>query len=165
MKKYNVRFCQCGRVHFIEQEKVDTAIEKEKQVLIICNNCGNSYVVGADKAQDENGETCYMMYLYDMRDTEINNMSKIDNIVFTAGEHIRMMTGGEATFYGNNTFIDWETEKPENITKERWQELQKTVHVEHTINWIRDDNKLEQMSHYCTGIDWKGTKYEQEWNR
>jgi hypothetical protein len=164
MKKYDVRFCNCGRVHFIEQEKVDKAIESGKQVLIICNNCGNSYVVGADKEQDENGKTIYMMYSSDMRNKTLDDTSKIESIVFTAGEQIRMMTGGEATFYGNNTFIDWETEKPDNITNEKWHEMRKTVHVQHTINWIKDDNKLGQMSHYYTGIDWKGTKYEKTWH-
>jgi len=42
--------------------------------------------------------------------------------------------------------------------------MRKTVNVEHTINWIKDDNKLEQMSHYLCGIDWKGTKYEKRYS-
>ena len=178
--KYAVRFCSCGRVHFVDQNKIDKAIENEKQVLVVCNNCGNSFVIGADKKQEyeecnicidmncdkctklENAklQTIYNMYSFGMRDTEINDMTKIDSIVFTAGKQIRMMTGGEATFYGNNTFIDCVTDKPENITSDKWKEMRKTVNVQHTINWIRDDDKLEQMSHYYTNIDWKGTKYE-----
>ena len=158
--KYDVKFCSCGRVHFINQEKITKAIENEKEVLVICNNCGISFIIGASKEQDYDGEECYMMYSYDKRNTEINDMIKIDSIVFTAGKQIRMMTGGEATFYGNNTFIDCVTDKPESVTLDEWKEMRRTVNVQHTINWIRDDNKLEQMSHYYTNIDWKGTKYE-----
>jgi len=164
MKKYDVRFCSCGRVHFIDQEKINNAIENEKQVLVICNNCGNSFVVGADKQEDEDGETYYMMYSLDMRNTELSGMSKIDYIVFTAGEQIRMMTGGEATYHGSGIFIDWETNKPEDLTLEEWEKLRKQVNVFSTINWIKDDNKLEEMSHYLSGIDWKGTKYEKSYN-
>jgi len=161
--KYEVYFCSCGRVHFINTEKLNKAIENEKQLLVVCNNCGNSFVEGADK-QDYDGEEGYMMYSYSKRDTEINDTSKIDSIIFTSGEHIRMMTGGEATFYGNGTFIDWETKKPDNVTDEEWKTMRENVNVERTINWIRDDNKLSHMSNYVTGINWKGTKFENKWS-
>jgi len=164
MKKYDVRFCNCGRVHFIDQTKIDQAIENEKQVLVICNNCGNSFIIGADKGYDEYlDQEIYNMYSYGMRDTELNDLSRIDSIVFTAGEQVRMMTGGTATYQGD-CFIDWETKKPDNISNEEWEKMQKTVNTQHTINWIRDEDKLEQMSHYVVGIDWKGTKYEKAWS-
>jgi len=161
--KYEVKFCSCGRVHFINIEKLNKAIEIEKEILVVCNNCGNSFVEGADK-QEYDGEEGYMMYSYSKRDTEINDTSKIDSIVFTSGEKVKMMTGGEATFFGNGTFIDWETKKPDNVTDEEWEVTRKTVNVQHTINWIRDDNKLSHMSNYVTGIDWKGTKFEKKWS-
>jgi len=162
-KKYEVYFCSCGRVHFVDSEKLSNAIVNEKEILVVCNNCGNSFIEGADKEEydDEEG---YMMYLRSMRDTEINDTSKIDSIVFTSGEKVRMMTGGEATFFGSGTFIDWETKKPDNISMEEWKTMRETVNVEHTINWIRDDNKLSHMSNYVTGIDWKGTKFEKVWS-
>lgn len=162
--KYEVYFCSCGRVHFINTEKLNKAIENEKQLLVVCNNCGNSFVEGANKEQDYEGKECYMMYSFNMKDTEINDMSKIDSIVFTLGEHIRMMTGGEATYYGSGTFIDWETKKPNNVTDEEWEVTRKTVNVQHTINWIKDDNKLNHMSNYVTDINWKGTKFEKKWS-
>jgi len=163
--KYDVRFCSCGRVHFIDQIKVDQAIEKDKQVLVICNKCGNSFIIGADKIYDEYlDQEIYNMYSYGMRDTEITDLSKIDSIVFTAGEQIRMITGGQATYHGSDCFIDWETEKPKDISIEEWEKMQRTVNTQHTINWIKDEDKLEQMSHYLVGIDWKGTKYEKVWS-
>jgi len=161
--KYEVYFCSCGRVHFVDSEKLNDAIVNEKEILVICNNCGNSFVEGADK-QEYDGEEGYMMYSYSKRDTEINDTSKIDSIVFTLGEHIRMMTGGEATYYGSGTFIDWETKKPNNVTDEEWEVTRKTVNVQHTINWIKDDNKLNHMSNYVTDINWKGTKFEKKWS-
>ena len=161
--KYEVYFCSCGRGHFVDTEKLNKAIENEKQLLVVCNNCGNSFVEGADK-QDYDGEEGYMMYSYSKRDTEINDMSKIDSIVFTSGKQVRMMTGGEATFFGSGTFIDWETKKPNNVTDEEWEVTRKTVNVQHTINWIKDDNKLNHMSNYVIGIDWKGTKFEKAWS-
>lgn len=159
MKNYDVRICGCGRVHFIDVEKIDKAIENEKEVLVICNHCGHSYVIGADKEQDENGEDCYMMYSFGKQDTEINDVSKIDSIVFTVGESIRMMTGGEATTHMGHEFIDWETKKPDNVSDKEWETLRKTVDVQHTINWIRDEEKLKHMSQYLMGINWAGTKY------
>ena len=161
--KYEVYFCSCGRVHFVDSEKLNDAIVNEKEILVVCNNCGNSFVEGADK-QEYDGEEGYMMYSYSKRDTEINDTSKIDSIVFTLGEHIRMMTGGEATYYGSGTFIDWETKKPNNVTDEEWEVTRKTVNVQHTINWIKDDNKLNHMSNYVTDINWKGTKFEKKWS-
>ena len=161
--KYEVYFCSCGRVHFVDSEKLNDAIVNEKEILIVCNNCGNSFVEGADK-EEYNGEEGYMMYSRSMRDTEINDTSKIDNIVFTPGEKVRMMTGGEATSYVGNTFIDWETKKPDNITLKEWEKMRETVDIERTINWISDDNKLSNMSNYVTGIDWKGTKFEKAWS-
>jgi len=163
-KKYEVYFCSCGRVHFVDSEKLSNAIESEKEILVVCNNCGNSFVEGADKTQDDDGKVGYMMYSFSRRDTEINDTSKIDSIVFTSGKQVRMMTGGEATFYGSGTFIDWETKKPDNVTDEEWKTMRETVHVQHTINWIKDDNKLSHMSNYVTGIDWKGTKFEKVWS-
>ena len=134
MKKYDVRFCNCGRVHFIEQEKINNAIEHEKQVLVICNNCGNSFIIGADKGYDDYlDQEIYNMYSYGMRDTEITDITKIESIIFTAGEQVRMMTGGEATYH-ENCFIDMETKKPENIFSEEWEKMQRTVHTQHTIN-------------------------------
>jgi len=162
-KKYEVYFCSCGRVHFVDTEKLNKAIENEKEILVVCNNCGNSFVEGADK-QEYDGEECYMMYSRSMRDTEINDTSNINSIVFTPGEKVFMMTGGEATFYGNSTFIDWETKKLDNVTDEEWKKIREIVDVERTINLIRDDNKLSNMSNYVTGIDWKGTKFEKAWS-
>jgi len=163
--KYDVQFCSCGRVHFIPTEKINNAIENDKEVLVVCNNCGNSHIIGADRTQDYEGKECFMMYSFDKRDTEINNTSKIDSIIFTPGVSVRMMTGGEATFHVSDTFIDWHTKKPDNVTNEQWEKLRKTVDVQSTINWISDENKLEQMSNYMSGIDWKGTKYEKQWHK
>lgn len=162
--KYNVMFCKCGRVHFIDEEKINEAIKNNKQVLVICNNCGESLIIGANESYEESGDKCYMMYSSNMIDTEINDTSKIHSIVFSAGEQIQMMTGGAATYYGNNTFIDWETKKPEDVSNEEWEKLRETVHTQHTINWIRDEDKLEQLSHYGSGIDWTGTKYKKDYN-
>jgi len=163
--KYDVKFCSCGRVHFIPTDKINNAIENDKEILVVYNNCGNSHIIGADREQDYEGKECFMMYSFGKRDTEINDTSKIDSIVFSLGEQVRMMSGGEATYYGHSGFIDWNTKKPSNITEEEWAKLRSTVHVKHTINWIRDDNKLDQMSNYLTGINWKGTKYEKEWHK
>lgn len=163
--KYDVKFCECGRVHFIDEEKINKAIENNKQIIVVCNHCGDSFVIGADKQIDEDGKIIYMMYSFDKQNTEINDMSNIDSIIFTAGEQIRMVTGGEATYYGDGTFIDWETKKPDNVTSKEWEQMQRTVNTQHTINWIRDDNKLEHLSHYYSTIDWKGTKYEKSWHK
>lgn len=165
MKKYDVRFCNCGRVHFIDDKKVWKAIQNGKQVLVVCNNCGNSFLIGANKSIDEDGNDCYMMYSYSMRDTKVDTpdeLDKIDSIIFTAGEQIRMMTGGEATYHGDY-FIDWDTKKPDDVSEEKWGEMRKSVNTQHTINWIKDDDKLKEMSQYAVKIDWTNTKYQSKY--
>jgi len=161
--KYEVYFCSCGRVHSSSPSYSCFSAPSIKEILVVCNNCGNSFIEGAEK-QEYDGEEGYMMYSYSKRDTEINDISKIYSIVFTPGEKVFMMTGREATSYVGNTFIDWETKKPDNITLKEWEKMRETVNVQHTINWIKDDNKLSHMSNYVTGIDWKGTKFEKAWS-
>jgi hypothetical protein len=167
MKKYDVRFCDCGRVLFIEQDKIDHAIENEKEVLVVCNHCGDSFVIGANKEinpYSEDGKECYMMYSYEMKNTIETNMNRFDSIVFTRGEMIRMETGGEATYHGQG-FIDWDTKKPDDITEEEWDKKRRTVNTQHTINWIHDDDKIEAMSHYGVDIHWAGTRFEHDYNK
>jgi hypothetical protein len=161
MRKYDVRFCNCGRVHFIENEKLEKVCnEQDKEILFICGHCGATTRIGLDDYIDE-GKAWYGI---SVNDFEITDVSKIGLIVHSRGEQIRMETGGEATYHGD-TFIDWETPKPENVDAIEWEKKRRIVNTQHTINWIRNDDKLDALSCYAVKIDWIGTKFEKDFHK
>lgn len=64
MEKYDMCICRCGKIHMIPSDKIDDAIEHNKNFMFICADCGSATVVGADKEWDEYepDKKCYMMY-------------------------------------------------------------------------------------------------------
>lgn len=153
--KYDVRFCRCGRVHFIDYEKLCAVCDDQgKEVIQICNNCGDAFRRGLSDYLDGKA-----WYAEDLRDTEIADTSKIGLIIASSGEQIRMKTGGYATAEIAGTFIDWETPRPSDVPEQEWAVMQRTVDTQATINWIDDEEKLKALSGYVVKIDWSGTGY------
>lgn len=159
MTKYDVRFCKCGRVHFIENEKLEKVCsENEKEILFICNHCGASSIIGLEDYMDGKA-----WYSYSVTNTEISDVSRIGLIIASRGEMIIMQTGSFATYLSGGLFIDSDTPKPDEITTNEWENKRKIVDTQRTINQIRDIEKVEALSHYGVHIDWKGTLYEKKY--
>lgn len=155
MNKYDVRFCRCGRVHFIEWDKLNRVCDEEdKSVLFICNNCGKTSLIWLEECMD--GKAWNSISI---EDDELSTKD-IELIIASRGESIWMKSGGYATCKAGSTFIDWDTPKGECSDEDR-----KIVDVERTICMIRDEEKLEELSHYAVDIDWKGTKFEKSYHR
>ncbi len=160
MKKYDVRFCSCGRVHFIENKTLEKICdEQDQEILFICGRCGATSRIGLDDYMD--GKAWYSITLNDAKIDD--GLSRIGLIIHSRGEQIRMETGGEATYHGD-IFIDWETQKPEGVDVVEWEKKRRTVNTQHTINWIRNDDKLDALSCYAVKIDWTGTKFEKDFH-
>ena len=160
MGKYTVRFCNCGRVHFIENEKLDNVLESGKSALHICNHCGSVTEIWLE----DNGDGSYNFCSVELKDQIIDDLSKYGIINMSLGERVVMMTGSEAT--ANFTeFVDFESVNEKGISNEEFEKMRRTVNTKATINMIRDKEKCEALSCYCTNINWLGTEFEKEWHK
>lgn len=155
MSKYDVRFCDCGRVHFLDSKQlIEVCDTQDKMVLHVCNNCGKTTLIWLEDYMDGK---CWCSR--DVKDEDIN-ASKVGWIVTSVGSIIWMETGNEATALNSNGFIDWDTKTPSGITEEEFMIKRKTVNMQHTINYIRNEEKLDAMScFYIKNLDWSGSKY------
>lgn len=185
MNKYDMRICKCGRIHMIPNEKIEKALEKNKNLLLICAGCGAATLIGADIEPDwfELDKDCYMMYSMEfssyesksilVTDFETTDGSKgIEEIVYSHGIKVPMMTGQYATDYFNGKFSDrWYPDfykiERRDITVEEimkfiadYRRDRRTVNMERFIRETQED-MLEEISHYwIEGLNWKGTKWE-----
>ena len=85
-KKYDMRICKCGRIHMIDEDKLEKALENNKNLLLICGGCGTATLIGADIEPDLNepNKKCYMMYSGDLSPYEDKSITTTD---FESTEH------------------------------------------------------------------------------
>lgn len=181
--KYNMKICKCGRIHMIDDSKIEKALENEKDFLLVCGSCGMATVIGADKEPDfyDPNKTCHIMYSYDLDSdksitpdafTTAKDHKGIEEIFYSNGLKVPIMTGMYATDYIAGNFSDgWCPDlykiKRDDITKEEvFRFIDEYNHDRITVDmgrFIREtpDDMLEEISHYyIKGFNWKGTKYE-----
>lgn len=187
MSKYDIRFCKCGTIHAIPEEKIDNALDANKNLLFICAKCGNATLIGADITKDwfEPEKTCYNMYSFDFSRYESKNINLsdfestkdqkgINEIYYSYGYSVMMKSGQNATDFFCNKFSDrWYPDfykiQRKNITVEeimkfieKYQHDRTTVNMKYFINNTPKD-VLEEISHYyIEGLDWTGTEYERK---
>lgn len=51
-RKYDIRICKCGRIHAIPNERIEKALDADKNFLLICAACGNATLIGANISPD-----------------------------------------------------------------------------------------------------------------
>lgn len=115
MTKYEACIFDNGRVVFVDSEIISNAIEKGKEILIVCNawSGGYAYAIGAKKFSDPDFGECYGIYGYDVEEAEFNleDLQKFYKVIFTPGEMIYMETGDQANSYCGGQFTDWHSEE------------------------------------------------------
>lgn len=187
--KYDVRFCKCGRIHMIPTDKIHKAIEQDKTLMYICGGCGAARIIGADKESDwdDPTKTCYNMYscgLYH-KDHEIISFTPDDfsdagehkpynEIIYSPGIRVPMMTGEYAQSYTCDTFCDmwypdwWKIERKDVTVEEvmdfinKYKKDQRTVDMSRFIHETPEEY-LDYISGYVIkAFDWKGTKWERK---
>lgn len=188
-RKYDMRICKCGRIHMIDNEKLNTALESNKNLLLICAGCGTATLIGADIEPDWNEleKDCYVMYAEDfssykdrninVSDFESTDLQKgIQEIIYSHGIKVPMMTGQYATDYFNGKFFDrwypdfYKIQRRDITGDEVMKFIDEYNYDRTTVNMIRfiqdtPHDILEEISHYhIEGFNWKGTKWETEWN-
>ena len=188
-RKYNMGICKCGRIHMLDNEVLDRALENNKNLLLICAGCGNAILIGAHIEPDLNEPDydCYMIYFddfsrYNDRSIGANDFESTENhkgieeIIYSHGYKVPMITGKYATDYCNGRFYDiwypdfYKIQRSDITVKEIMEFIDKYKHDRITVNmnrFIREtpDEILEEISHYyIEGFNFKGTKWETVWN-
>lgn len=189
-RKYDIRICKCGRIHTIPDEKIEKALENDKNFLLICAACGNATLIGADIAPDWNdpSKDCYEMYSGDFssyedkiinEDTFKGNEKEkaVKEILYSHGIKVPMETGQYATDYFNGRFSDrwypdfYKIQRNDITVKEIMDFIDEYTHDRTTVNMDKfinetPDDVLEELSnYYIEGLNWKGTKFEKEWHK
>lgn len=189
-RKYDIRICKCGRIHAVSGEKIEKALENNKNFLLICAACGSATLIGANVALDwdDSSRDCYEMYSEDFssyKDKTIkadifkgNEKEKaVEEILYSHGIKVPMKTGQYATDYFNGRFSDrwypdfYKIQRNDITVKEIMDFIDEYTHDRTTVNMDRfinetPDDVLEELSnYYIKGFNWKGTKFEKEWHK
>ena len=188
-RKYDMRICKCGRIHMVDEDKLEKALENNKNLLLVCGGCGDATLIGADITPNWNdpNKDCYIMYSSEFSSYEDRSIvasdfestehhKGIEEIIYSHGRKVPMMTGMYATDYTNGIFSDilypdfYKIQRSDITVKEIMDFINEYTHDRTTVNmdrFIREtpEDMLEEISHHSIeGFNWKGTKWETEWN-
>lgn len=126
--KYQIRVCSCGTIHFIPEDKIDKALEENKNLLWLCGNCGQGTIIGGDEEPNDFDDspdapdTIYSMYSVDFNPNGMHEFIEIQpssfeqregdkglsEIFYSRGIKVPMKTGYNARYYNhaNRYFMD-----------------------------------------------------------
>lgn len=181
-RKYDIKICSCGHIHAIPVEKIDTAVNNDKDLLLICGHCGAATLIGADVITSSNKKR-YMMYNRDFSSHESSSIGKdifdgtetqkaVQEIFYSHGYGVPMKTGYNATDYMDGVFYDnsypliYEIQRNDITPEEIFSYFAEYDHKRSTVNMgmfirLTPDDVLQELSGYLIdGLDWSGTKYE-----
>lgn len=158
MRKFEVRICKCGCIHFIPWSDIEEAIEQNKEFVMICNRCGTALRYGADDYFD-GGKALYCLPLDKGEITKERFEKEFTKILYSEGIRVPMRTGQFADFYDGNTFYDcqpyfWSSKLYECKTIDEAREYyqkQTELATKVNIDWFMgklDDDQREALSHY-----------------
>lgn len=189
MKNLDMKICNCGRIHFYSNSLLDKILDDEKELVIICSNCGDTIHIGANKEidmyaenDDEGEHYCYNMYAYIQKNEVITKESfnkrlnsekghsTIGQIIVDEGVGVPMETGYNASYRTPDGFADYNShfeltkkyETVEEITKamEEYDNKRHQVRMDELIKRL-DDAEAETLSkYYIKDLDWTGTKWQ-----
>lgn len=185
--KYEIRVCNCGRIHAFPHEKIENAIYNNKELLLVCGGCGSGTIIGADYHPDGAygfDEPCYDMYSFTLDKTySITSDFKtpkghaISEIFFDEGIKVPMMSGEYAGLhtpgagFSDIWFPDlYKIEAPGTTMKDvaefiaKYRKDRKTVNMNRLINENNNPEILKAISsRLIEGLDWTDTEYENWW--
>lgn len=180
-----VRICSCGRIHFVDENIIDEALEEDKNVLFICGGCGRATLIGADREPDwleGTDKEIFNMYSYETGNKDFtidpasfNNAERtkgIYRIIYSKGKQVRMKTGMNANSFFHGEFLDnwfpdfWKIERTDITVPEIMQFIQDWRKDRETVmmnSLLRDltDEEAKLLAPCCIkNLDWTGTPYE-----
>mgnify|MGYP006954673073 FL=1 len=133
--KYNAQIFPNGHVIIFEQSILDEAIEKGKEILLVCVNTdgGYAYAIGVE-SYAANGCNLYGHGLYNTLFTS-DEVKRFHAIIIDEGEEVIMKTGSHATAARFNRFVDDKSEI-ENPNDELFRKM------------IDEENTVKNLSKY-----------------
>ena len=94
--KYTTHLCSCGRIHMLDDDKLDSIFEDGKMLLLICASCGAATSIGADVEPDYfTGENACVMFTEDFsrnKNANITTDGEIKEIFYSQGIKVPMDT-------------------------------------------------------------------------
>lgn len=129
-KNKEMRICKCGKIHFINEDDINQALDEDKEVLLICARCGQSFLIGGYEFYDEMSDLnrkSYMMYTSELycKNGKVE-LEKIDfnedyrgigdlthskpfyKIIYSEGIRVPLKNGNYANHYFADIFSDME---------------------------------------------------------
>ena len=188
LPKFEVRICKCGRIHFIENEKIEEALHQDKDLLVICGGCGTATKFGADRTTDFDGQEVFDMYAYTMPDTgfvltaesfaTIEGKQKgISQIIHSEGVKVMMKTGYYARYYNSvhGQFQDtwypnfWEIPDDASAADyktfiEKFKEESVTVDMKTLLRHLSEEQAAALSRFHIKSLNWSGTQYKTDFN-
>lgn len=186
MARKEIRICKCGHIHIFDDEIINQTITENKELVLICGNCGTAYKIGADEEDGssvgEPNRIYFNMYTQDVNNSAtfsienfVNNEENkaIKTIFYSKGIAIPMKSGMEANAFFIDKFFD--TYYPnflseinrQNITveeiqqlKQQWETNRSTVDMHELCENIDKLTAKILIHAKITALDFKGTKYE-----
>lgn len=107
--RFGLWICDCGKIHVFPMEKVDTAVNTDKKLVVVCNGCGTATIIGTLPYEQitETKSECYKGIFSCVIDPPFSvseemvvpKWGKVSEIIFNKGFSVPMKSGGYATFY------------------------------------------------------------------
>lgn len=181
---FDLRICKCGHLHFIDPELQDKALSENKNLMVICGNCGRAILIGADLMADEYepDKMAYHMYTGEVSTSQVWDESlftgtetkkAVSNIYYSKGIAVYMNTGYKATVFDGprrcfNDMIYPDFYKIEGETDaakihafiEQWQKDRVTVNMNMLLRMLTDEQARILRAFNLNGMDWSDTKYK-----
>lgn len=124
--RYTVYICHCGHIHFIENSKIDEALETNSCLMTVCGHCGEIHIIGGDYVSGMyiDGEEIegphYDMWSETIRCNDSNlilselkyRSRPIYEIIFSSGKAVQLKNGKIASHFSKYGDIFWTDELP-----------------------------------------------------
>ena len=178
-KEYDIYICKCGRIHAIYDNKhpKERVTPDEKDLALICSNCGTVMVIGAELCS--NGYNLYTYIKKFETPGAIMGMNKIatakpTEVYYSVGYPVPMKTGNYANRFSETSDRFYDMEYPMLSEIDRHNITYKDVH-EFVNNFYKNSSTVDMerfmretpkdvlASIACYGFrafKWEGTPYE-----
>ena len=179
-----LRICKCGCIHILDAKPIEEALEKHKEILLICGNCGTAFRVGTDATAEacaDEGPNLYERIIMrkatiitedSFADRPAERTKPFDKIYHNKGYRVPMMTGQMATRFDGRLFVDdnapdflKDIDRPGATVNglreeyDQWKTDRVTVDMCALVNELGEENAQWIATQRVPGLDFSKTEY------